>query len=223
MLLIPDSFCWLPLDRAEETMLVGNPEEFNKEAEAARALATVQLRCGGADSFSVDGFPVDKLASDERHFLSLDDTLFLLAGLGSDLEYAQRKLGEAGACSTPVDVRVARYIKTAADRLLEGREKAASVLKGMPDLSCDLVKEAAVIPDPTAVDTVLSLGFLNAENLGIFISYLPVIDEAQRKMCELLLASRLGLREVPTSALEKAIRSTEESLEGLKVLAFQSG
>jgi hypothetical protein len=40
-------------------------------------------------------------------------------------------------------------------------------------------------------------------------------------MCELLVASRLGLRDVPPSALEKAIRSVEEVIEGLKVMAFQ--
>ena len=88
-------------------------------------------------------------------------------------------------------------------------------------LKVDLFKEAAVIPDPVAVDTVLSLGFLNPENLGIFISYMPTLDEAQHKMCELILATRLGLREIPVSALEKAVRTTEQALEGLKVLAFQ--
>jgi hypothetical protein len=50
---------------------------------------------------------------------------------------------------------------------------------------------------------------------------MPAIDEAQLKMCELLLAARLGLRDVPVSALEKAVRTTEDVLEGLKVLAFQ--
>ena len=72
-----------------------------------------------------------------------------------------------------------------------------------------------------AVDTVLSLGFLNPENLGIFVSYLPTLDEAQKKMCELLLASRLGLRDVPAGALEKAIKAMENSIEGLKILSFQ--
>ncbi len=221
MLVIPDSFCWLPLDKAEETELVGDPQGFNKEAEATRALYTVQVRCGGDNTFSLSGFPIDKLAQDERSFLSLDDTMFLLGGLGTDLAYAQKKLGQAAAWSSPVDVRVGRHIKLATDRLTEALEKASSVLSTMPSLKQDLVKEAAVIPDPVAVDTVLSLGFLNPENLGAFISYMPVIDEAQLKMCELLLAARLGLREVPVPALERAIRCTEEVLEGLKVLAFQ--
>ena len=221
LLLVPDFFSWLPLDQAEETQLVGDPTAMNQEEKASHALATVQLRYGGSDSFSVDGFPVDKLASDEKHFISLDETMFLLAGLGADLDYIQQKLGEAGAWSKPVDVRVGRHIKTAAMRLDESVKTAAATLEGMPDWRVDLVKEAAVIPDPVAVDTVLSLGFLNAENLGHFIAYMPVIDEAQMKMCELLLAARLGLREVPIPALESAIRSTEDALEGLKVLAFQ--
>lgn len=225
MLLIPDSFSWLPLDEAEETALVGDPESFSKEAQASRALASVEVRCG-SDSFSVRGFPVEKLAADEKSFLSLDDTMFLLGGLGADLDYVQQKLGHAAARSAPVQVRVGRYIKTAGQRLDEATEKAAqaqtSFTDVVPELRKSLIKEAAVIPDPVAVDTVLSLGFLNSENLGIFISYLPTIDTAQHKMCELLLAARLGLREVPVSALEKSIRSTEEVLEGLKILAFQN-
>jgi hypothetical protein len=220
-LLIPDTFSWLPLDKADETQLVSHPDQFGTQLEGKQALASVQLRCGGHDSFSVDGFPVDKLASEEKHFLSLDDTMFLLGSLGTDLDYAQKKLGEAAAWSAPVTVRVGRHIKTATMRMREATEKAASALATIPNLQVDLIKEAAVIPDPTAVDTVLSLGFINPENLGIFISALPAIDAAQQKMCELLLAARLGLREIPAPALEKAVRSTEDVIEGLKVLGFQ--
>jgi hypothetical protein len=224
-LLVPDTFSWLPLDKAQDVHLVENPEAWGAQAEAKQAFATVLLRCGGADSFALEGFPVDKLASDDRQFLTLDDTLFLFAGLGVDLDYAQTKMGEAAAWSRPVPVRVGRYIKTANDLAGQVREKTASVISLFTEaargLRKDLLKEAAVIPDPMAVDTVLSLGFLNPENLGVFISYMSVIDNAQAKMCELLLAARLGLREVPVGALEKAVKSTEEALEGLKVLAFQ--
>jgi len=219
-LLVPDTFSWLPLDRAESTTLVEDPAGFNKEAQASRSLAEVYVR-GNNGSFSVDGFPVEKLANADRHFLSLDDTVFLLGGLGADLDYAQKKLAEASAWSRPVSVRVGRHIKTAAGRMAEAEKRASDVLREMPLFRVDLVKEAAVIPDPAAVDTVLSLGFLNPENLGVFVSYLPALDEAQLKMCELLLAARLGLREVPVAALERAVKTTEQALEGLKVLAFQ--
>jgi hypothetical protein len=218
--LIPDTWSWLPLDTAEKTALISSPEDLHKEGTALRSLASVTLRYGG-DCFSVSGFPVEKLASEETDFLSLDDTLFLLAGLGTNLAYAQKKLGEAAAWNRPISVLVERDIKTAAEVMNESRKTASRVVQSMPHLRKDLVKEAAVIPDPSAVDTVLSLGFLNPENLGTFIGAIPEIDSSQMKMCELLLASRLGLAEVPSPALEKAIRSTEEVLEGLKILAFQ--
>ena len=121
-------------------------------------------------------------------------------------------------------MRVAHYISPVWAQAQSATEKMAAKMAPLTKLANalrkDLVKEAAVIPDPTAVDTVLSLGFLNAENLGIFISYLPKIDEAQEKICELLLASRLGLKNIPVPALEKAMRTVEEVLEGLHQLAF---
>lgn len=222
-LLIPDTFSWLPLDKAEDTKLVEMPEGFNKEAEAKWALTSVVVR-GGGGAYSVSGFPVEKIASASRSFLSIDDTMFLLGGLGADMAYAQKKLGQLEANNEPVEVRVAHYIHTATDQSARAAEKLAADrapgVKWASRLRRDLMKEAAVIPDPTAVDTVLSLGFLNAENLGVFISYLPKIDEAQEKICELLLAARLGLKNIPVSALEKAMRTVEEVLEGLHELAF---
>ncbi len=222
-LLVPDSFSWLPLDRAESVHLVESPEGFNvKEAALQKKLATVNLRYGG-NVFSVDGFPVDKLAADERHFLSIDDTLFLLGGLGTDLEYAMKKMGEAAAVSAPVELWVKHHIKTAKDQTEGAFTAAATYLHSSPlVLAPDLFKEAASIPDPTAVDTILSLGFLNSQNTGVFISYLPVIDDAQKKMCELLLATRLGLQNVEQGALEKAIKATEEVIDGLKIEAFSA-
>jgi hypothetical protein len=55
-----------------------------------------------------------------------------------------------------------------------------------------------------------------------FIGSLPVLEQAQSRLCDLLLASRLGLQNIPQSALEKSIRAVEETLEGLKILAFRN-
>ena len=220
-MMVPAWFSWMPLDKAEKTALVSTPESFHKEARAARALTAVIVRSDG-ESFSFSGPPVEKLAAEERAFLSLDDAMFLLGGLGSDLDYVQQKLGEAAAFHRPVQVQVGTSIELAGSAMQASYARAEEKLASYPDLRQDLLKEAAVIPDPVAVDTVLSLGFLNSENLGMFISYLPVIDTAQQKLCELLLAARLGLREIPVGALERGVRSVEETLEGLKVLAFQA-
>lgn len=78
-----------------------------------------------------------------------------------------------------------------------------------------------MITDPTAVDAVLSLGFLNPENIATFVGYLPTLDEAQHRLCELLIAARLGLRELSEGSLERAIRALEDVVQGLRLVAFQ--
>lgn len=223
-MLVPETMRWLALDNAADVVLIGSPDEAQamNESETKAAFINVEIRSGGPDSFSIDGRPVEKIAKASREFLSFDDAIFLLSGLGVNLEHATEKLSQAMVISAPVSVRVHQSLSMPSE-LVHEAEKVASLRIGrfMSFERESLVKEASVIPDPTAVDTVLSLGFINPENCNTFISYLPVLDEGQKKMCELLVASRLGLRDVPTSALEKAIRSTEEVIEGLKILAFQ--
>lgn len=219
-MLVPDTFKWLSLEGAEKVVLASDPDDVVKESQARASLVTVYIR-GDGSSFSLSGEPVEKIAEDQRSFLSVDDALFLLGGLGVDLHHAQRKLAHASLGERPIPVRIGRFLKVAEDVHHQARQHAERWLAQVPDLRRPLFKEAAVIPDPVAVDTVLSLGFLNPENLISMVKCLPQIEEAQRRLCELLLASRLGLKEIPTTALETAIRSVEEVLAGLKVIAFQ--
>ena len=174
---------------------------------------------GEHDCFTFSGPAVEKLASAELSMVGLDQAMFLLAGFGVEQGYGATKL--AHSFHEPQRVVVGRQIKTAAEQDEESRAKAAELTHIAPLLRQDLSKEAAVIPDPTAVDTVLSLGFINPENIMDYVSYLPTIEDSQSKMCEILLASRIGLSDIAATALERAVRSTEETIEGLKVLAFQ--
>lgn len=223
-MLVPSSMSWLPLDQAEDVHLLadGDSASETEKMGSASPYLTIEIRSGGMDSFSLSGMPLSKVASEDRSFLSFDDALFLLGGAGVNLAYATNKLAQALHGHSHLEVQAAHHIIT--DRqMMEGAVKHASrELSQYPDLRRDLVKEAAVIPDPSAVDTILSLGFINDENLRSFIAYLPKLDECQKKLCELLIASRLGMKDLPTSALEKAIRSTEDVISGLKIIAFQS-
>jgi hypothetical protein len=220
-MLIPDSWEWVPLDKAEE-VAVESQEDGLKMASLARELESVRLVSGGGGTFSVRGTHVEKLAHDERELLGIDDTMFLLAALGVEQDYGVRKMAEALPGLEPIRVHVGREIKLASDERAEAHARAVEILASLPVLKQQLFKEAATIGDPTAVDTVLSLGFLNPENLSTFINYLPVLEDAQAKLCDILLASRLGsLIDTPEGAIERSVRSTEAVLEGLKALAFQ--
>lgn len=218
---IPASWNWLPLDQAASVALIEHSQDFNKQASARREACSVTVRSGGPDSYSVSGMLIDKLGHDQTQFLSFDDAVFLLGGLGVAPRYAQEKLACAYHWQEPIQCRIGRFIETPEDNAAYAAEKTAQVLSGYVNLRRDLVKEAAFIPDPMSVDTVLSLGFINPENISIFISSLPAIDETQQKLCELLMAARMGLPDMSIPALERAIKSAEEVYEGLKILAFQ--
>jgi len=221
-MIIPDGWMWIPLDQAAEVSLAESPMEVGKTASVQRKLASVEVRAGGLDCFSLRGYPVEKLASDEREFLTQDRALFVLVGLGANPVYAQQKLASACSGASHVEtVRIGHQLKLASELRGESYTEAQNFLGAMPVFRHRMWKEAATLTDPVAVDTVLSLGFINPENIATFVGYLPTLDEAQRRLCEILIGSRLGLKEVPDGSTERAIRALEDVIEGLKVVAFQ--
>jgi hypothetical protein len=230
-LLIPAHWRWSSMEQSAEVSLAGGdpapgelegeaPEE--EEAPAPEEKVSHVFVRSSANTFSLSGPALEKVAEDQRSFVDFEDALFLLAGCGTDMGYGATKLAHAMTNQAPERVVTGRSIVTAEEQMKISHANAVSKWESYPNLKQNLVKEAATIPDPTAVDTVLSLGFINPENLTTFVSYLPTIDDAQLKMCELLLSARLGMKSIPASALERAIRSTEETIEGLKIIAFQS-
>jgi hypothetical protein len=219
-MLVPAHWQWLPLDQSEAVALASSEEGVPKQASALRTLSTVQVVSGG-EEFSIRGHAVEKLAYDEREFLDVDGAMFLLAGLGVSPAYGIKKLGQAMSGREPVQVRIGRGIKLAEELAKAASASARETLSRFPNLRQDLFKEAGFVTDPEAVDTMLSMGFLNPENVTTFIGYMPTIEKTQESLCNLLFASRLGLSDIPTAALETAVRSAEEVLEGLKTMAFQ--
>lgn len=224
-LLLPESFQWMPLNKSDAVVVDepppppvnSQPDQVQKTASASK----VYLSCQGS-SFSVEGVPVEKLASDDRQFLNPSQTVFLLAGLGARPDDIHTKMAQAFDHGRMTELPV-RYVaqplnegvKTASariDTILGQFRKVAGV---------SLAKEAAYLPDPSSIDTLLALGLLTPDSVMSFVQKLPQLEETQRGLCELLLASRLGLQEVPAPALEKAIRGIEGVIEGLQVLQFQ--
>lgn len=214
--IIPADYQWMSLGEADDIELVSNPEEWGQKKEAQRALASVVVRAGGDNDFWLEGSVLNKVAAKS---LTLDEAMFVLGGLGTDLAYGAEKLAEAIYRAAPVQVKVARALTP----YNYAAERAKLAEAGPVRFRVSLVKEAAFIPDPSAVDTVLSLGFINPENMHTFVSYLPQIEQSLSRLCELLIASRLGLTDVPSGPLEKCIRSMDEAIDGLKILAFMKG
>ena len=216
-LLIPAHYQWSSLNDAAPRALESQEHASPKEA-AAREIV---VRGAGDRSFSIDGAPVGRLNASDRHFLGEDDARFLLSAMGVGDESRESLLSAADTGREPVRASVPSEL-CPPDAAADLPEKTAWPTTNVRELRRSLVKEAAVIPDRNAVDTVLSLGFLNDENLVDLARHLPEIEESIAKMCELLLATRIGLKDIPEAALERAIRASETVRMALRVMAFKT-
>lgn len=220
-ILIPMTWKWLPLDGVEGISIVSSEEAEAFDEVEEEKQGCVRVVSDGM-SFTFRGLPVTKLAAADLQWLSLDDAMFLLSGLGVEPGYGAQKLAEAAAFKKEAKVRIGRLIQPLSGHVKEAQARAREIVDSMADFKQPLLlKEAATFPDPTTVDTVLSLGFINPENIMTFVSYLPDLEGVQTKLCELLFSVRLGLKSLPQASLERAVRSLEETIEGLKVLGFQ--
>jgi hypothetical protein len=85
------------------------------------------------------------------------------------------------------------------------------------DLS-SLVKTAAMLDDAESVDAVLSLGFINPENIDRFAAARPMLEEVSSMLAKLLLASRLGMSDIPEEAARSALSQLQRIIEGLAKL-----
>lgn len=83
-----------------------------------------------------------------------------------------------------------------------------------------LLKIAANINDAQAVDSVLSLGFVNPENIARFASIKPMLWEVSHMLAKLLLASRLGMEDLPEEAIRSALDHLQRVIDGLSRLSM---
>jgi hypothetical protein len=68
------------------------------------------------------------------------------------------------------------------------------------------------------VDTVLSLNFVNNDNVDKFVQSLGKFTSVKEELLRLLLLSRIGNIEVPESILKQAIDILQKVIEGLQRL-----
>jgi hypothetical protein len=195
--MIPSRMVWVPLeDMADVTK---TPSEWmEKEAFSKMEDDPVVVQWTGSQ-FLVYGNGLEKRAYDARQ------ARVLLANKGVDLkkvakamEVAKRK-GKAKLHNTAQLITKISWQETAS-------KKATTLKKLAKSLRVDLIKEASKLGDKSqTVDALLSLGFINPENLSKFVSYRSLFVKCGDYLAELVLASRMGLGEVDEAAAVSAM------------------
>lgn len=216
---IPHTWKFMRLNN--QTQLAGSSEEMGKNQAVKQASASAVLFFNGSYNLR-GGCGLEKISSDLTQDLDAVSAEFMLGVLGVDGATAKVKVAEARR-KGQVKLANLKTITTMGERYATSTKTASALLKKMPDLRRDLIKEAAAIQDEGTVNAVLSLNFINPENLATFIGYIPELEEAAEKLAEMLLYSYLGMKELPEGAVEHAMKGLEEVLVGLKSLAQTEG
>jgi hypothetical protein len=216
---IPADLTWVPLP-GDPVFLAKDPLDITNTQEAQQAPGQVQVGSTGPGEFSMDGPPLAKVARQDRLFIKRAQAEFLLVAMGVDPLQARGILKEAESSRKGwVKCSTARPLVSLASLHTEMTKKAAKDLASFPyHLRQNLVKEASVIDDADTTDKVLAMNFINPENIDTFAKYLPDLDEASKKLAEILLGVRLGVGSIDEGAVERAMKAMETVIEGLKLL-----
>ena len=198
--------------------LASSPDEFTKVGQARAMENAVRVITNGTE-YSFQGQEIDKVAHlIPTQFVDKDDAVFLGAVLGQEpVQFAQDLVNMQKQASHEMWFS-AKHVTLMSERYGKAKLAAADVLNKLPPMRAYLLKEAAMLEDPTAVDKVLSVGFINPENVAIFAGYIPEFESVIRKLAELLVATRMGLHTVDEGALQRALVHLDKVVAGLKTL-----
>ena len=82
-----------------------------------------------------------------------------------------------------------------------------------------MIKIAAENPLKTTVDAVLSLGFINKNNIEEYVAQIPMYEQVCSDLAKLLLYIRLGMESTSEDPVRKAMQELTRVVERLRGLA----
>ena len=94
---------------------------------------------------------------------------------------------------------------------------AVNKYEGMKDIARDLTKEAAALGDAGLVDNVLSLQFINKDNVSKYIEFIPQLEKAASNLADMLIGARLGVN-VEEHPIKTAMENVVEVIDDLRLL-----
>lgn len=213
---VPTQVSWMPL--RGKTELVNNPVYFSKTAAHRMWTSRAEL-LGDGDLFSWRGPAVAKLDPQERSFIDKDAAAFVGVSLGIDPSFCKQAM-ERASRGEVLRFAAVRPITPIKEKLAKAKAVIQEEFKSLPHpiRNYFLAKEAAVLDDALTADKILGLGFLNAENISTFVDMIPALEAASSKVAEMLVASRIGLKDIPEVSLERMLAALEDVIQGLRSL-----
>jgi hypothetical protein len=229
---MPPDYTWLPLNGQIQLMGANTGADPMQQAKTASFSSSVTVRAwtdgyGGLQGAKLSGPVFEKVGSGDH---DIPDALFYLAAAGMPQNLALAVMEKAASTGEPIRMyglrtlsRDSTVVKEAfADALADlGTRgymipKAPCLLKEA--MAIEMHKEARTLVGVDSLDTLLSIGFINPENIQDFVDSIPDLEETSSKLAGLVFATQLGLQSVPESAVVRAMTALEDVIAGLKGL-----
>jgi hypothetical protein len=189
-----------------------------KEAADKYQGVPVQVISTGYGHYSIKGAQkyAQALGWDQTN-LSAAKTGFFLGSLGCSQEKVAEILKKAGR-NGHANVHGLKTPPLASEKTAARKSTVAKAEKLAGLLRRDLLKEASYIDNAQTVDALLALNFVNPDNIAKFVGKIPQLKAAISALASCLLASRIGLKEIPEEATATAMHRMIEVVDGLEKL-----
>jgi hypothetical protein len=157
------------------------------------------------------------------NYLQPHETSFLLGAFGLDREKIAAAMDGARKCAgviggAHIEIHHPQWPSTKPQVMKLASAKEREIIKSMRAPFEVILKVAAALDDSESVDSVLSLGFINEENIDRFAAAKPLLEEVTCVITKLLLASRLGMSDIPEEATRLALMHLQRVTSGLDKL-----
>lgn len=214
--MVPSFFEWIPMQGFDE---VANTKfEHHAKVAAKKDAYPVVVIDKGCAQYAVRG--LDKYAQamewDSNHLMR-HQTMFLLASCGVGEEKIAAAFKKASKFGRS-EIHNAKRPPLQSEKTAQNYGKARELVKTAESLRTDFLKVASYVESAQTVDSLLSLNFVSPDNIAQFVSKIPLFKSAQSHLSSCLLASRIGIREIPEQSTASAIAKLGDVIEGLEAL-----
>lgn len=214
---LPKGFKWAPMQGFEE---VSN-STFDYAAKTAAAKLTpnpVLIASTGYSQYSMKG--AEKYAQEMKWDPTMLETYqvkFLLASMGMGSEKISETIKQA-SFQERVSIHGLNRPMLKSEKIAAAVPKARKLSSACQAIKSNLTKEASYVENSQTVDALLSLNFVNPENISKFVGKIAMFKAAISNLASLLIASRIGVKEIPEQAVATAMTRLVDVVNGLEGL-----
>lgn len=215
--LVPAKMSWIPME-GFEPVSASEFEYLSKTAAHRLTDTPVIVSHTGYDQYSMRGADkyITKMAWDKT-MLESHQAKFILAALGAGSSKIAEVMQDAKTLGR-AEVHGLKFIPLWEEKVASNVPRAQAMQKTAASFRHNFVKVASYMENAQTVDALLSLNFVNPENLGKFIAKIPLFKAAISHLASCLLASRLGVREIPERSASGAMAKLVDVVKGLEAI-----